>query len=243
MKRHRAYFRSFRFPLTRLGFPLLLAVLLLFPAFFLISTHHPAHSLPHNGPVTVMIDPGHGGYDPGVLTDDVHEAQITLAVAKKVHTLLLQKGISAGMTRTTDTDYAEKGMRGSNAKRTDLAARLSITELSHAKLFVSLHANESSLATRGGAEVYYNEVQGAKELAELIQNNLHQLPDMSKRNARTGTYYLLRNQKIPALIIECGYLNFHAERARLQSPAYQEKIAQAVADGIESYLKQTGQLD
>lgn len=243
LRRHRAYFQTIRLPLLRLVFPVLLAVLILTPAFFVIS-HKTAHTLPHNGPVTVMVDPGHGGYDPGVMSDEINEADITLAISKKVHAALLKRGISAGMTRTTDTDYAERGMKGSHAKSTDLAARISIAEMSHAKLFVSLHANVSDLATRGGAEVWYNtEPDGAEELAKGIQSNLHQLPDMSKREARPGNYYLLRHLKIPAVIIECGYLNFPAERQRLRSPEYQEKIAQAIADGVETYLKRTGQLD
>ncbi|MGZ4162883.1 MAG: N-acetylmuramoyl-L-alanine amidase family protein, partial [Tumebacillaceae bacterium] len=88
---------------------------------------------------------------------------------------------------------------------------------------------------------FYNEVPGGKEFGETVQKALHELPNMSKRDSKTVDYYLLRNQKIPALIIECGYLNIASDRARLTNPKYQAELASAIANGIERYLKSNPQ--
>ncbi|MGZ4111743.1 MAG: N-acetylmuramoyl-L-alanine amidase family protein [Tumebacillaceae bacterium] len=191
--------------------------------------------------VQVMIDPGHGGYDPGVMTPQYKEADITLAIGKQLEAELEKRGITAGLTRETDTDYAENGQKGKTAKRADLGKRVEMTEQKGAQVFVSLHCNNSSVASRGGAEVFYNEVPGGKEFGETVQKALHELPNMSKRDSKTVDYYLLRNQKIPALIIECGYLNIASDRARLTNPKYQAELATAIANGIERFLKSNPQ--
>jgi N-acetylmuramoyl-L-alanine amidase len=232
---HRAFFYSLHLPLLRVLLPITLVVLFLATT-LLVMDHRSTGGWHKLGVALVMIDPGHGGYDPGVLQGDLREADIVLSIAKELQKALEARGIPAMMTRETDTDFAERGMKGKSAKRADLSRRVEMTQRANASVFVSLHANASPLASRGGAEVFYNQSDGAKELAERIQKELHKLPGMSKREAHAADYFLLRNLDIPALIVECGYLNFPDERQRLLSPTYQAKIAAAVADGIMEYL-------
>lgn len=239
MKRQRAFFHTIHVPFSRLVLPSLLLVIFAATAYSVLSSHQKTGSIIKFSPAVVMIDAGHGGYDPGVTTNRGDEADIVLAIAQKLKSALEKRGIPAQLTRETDTDFAQRGQRGKDAKRTDLAKRLESTEREQAQIFVSLHANKSSLASRGGAEVFYDEgMPGSKELAEIIQNALLELPDMSPRSAKAGDYYLLRNQQRPAVIVECGYLNFPAELARLTTPSYQQKFADAVAGAIERYLQQ-----
>lgn len=195
-------------------------------------------TVPAKHPAFVMIDPGHGGYDPGVRSADLKEADLTLAIGKELQTALAELQIAAVMTRETDTDYATRGSSGKTAKRSDLNRRMDLAFEQGATLFLSLHVNASSQATRGGAEVFYSEqLPEAKLLAESVQSKLHQLPEMSRREAKPASYYLLENLPIPSLIIECGYLNITGDRAHLTSPLYQKKLAQAIALGVEEYLK------
>lgn len=239
MRRQRAFFHTIHVPFIRLLLPSLLLVIFAATAYSVLSSHQKASSIIKFSPAVVMIDAGHGGYDPGVITDQGNEADIVLAIAQKLKTTLEQRGIPAQLTRETDTDFAERGQRGKDAKRADLSKRLESTEREQAQIFVSLHANKSGEATRGGAEVFYREdMPGSKELAELVQSALRELPDMSPRYAKAADYYLLRNQQRPAVIIECGYLNFPAELARLTNSTYQQKLADAVASAIERYLQQ-----
>lgn len=207
---------------------------------FLVSPLSPAKktlTLPGKWPVQVMIDPGHGGYDPGVLSDDLREADIALSIGKELQKALADQRIPAAMTRSADIDFAERGMRGIIAKRADLERRVNMAFEQGATLYISLHANVSTLASRGGAEVFYsNDLPEAKKLAEIVQKKLHALPDMTKRDAKAANYYLLRNQHIPALIIECGYLNIPSDRSKLTSPPYQRQLAKAIAEGVQEYL-------
>jgi N-acetylmuramoyl-L-alanine amidase len=222
----------------RLFFPFLL-LLLLASATFWLQHHQKATLGPPGMPVLVLIDPGHGGYDPGVLSDGLREADITLAIAQYLKDALEQRGVSVAITRETDIDFAPPGTRGRESKRADLRRRVEIAEELQAQVFVSLHTNVSNLATRGGAEVfYYEETPGAKELAESVQAELHEIPGMSKRDAKPGKYYVLRSQTIPSLIVECGYLNIPDDRQRLTSKESQRQLANAIADGLVKKLKQ-----
>jgi N-acetylmuramoyl-L-alanine amidase len=240
MKSQRFFIHTLRVPRLRLVYhvPIMIVLVLAIAALPMLKDRQSAvMTTAAATPIQVMIDPGHGGYDPGVKTPQFKEADLTMVIAKQLQAELAKRGISAGLTRETDIDYAEPGQKGKTAKRADLGKRVEMTEAQGAQLFISLHCNNSSLATRGGAEVFYNTVPGGKELGESVQKALHELPNMSKRDAKTVDYYLLRNQKVPALIVECGYLNIPADRARLTTPKYQVELAVAIANGIERFLK------
>ncbi|MBL0387790.1 N-acetylmuramoyl-L-alanine amidase [Tumebacillus sp. ITR2] len=235
MKRQRAFFHTLRLPrFRRLLLPLLLLVVFTATSYTLVERH--TSTLPLPG--LVMIDPGHGGYDPGVMSNGILEKEVTLAIAKQLQAALEARGIPTAMTRDSDTDYADSGSRGSSSKRQDLDKRLEMTDTQQATMFISLHINNSNLATRGGAEVFYSEQnEGSEQLAAAVQSQLHKVPNMSKRDAKPGKYYLLRKQNIPSLIVECGYLNIPDERARLNTPDYQKQLAVAIANGVDSWLK------
>jgi N-acetylmuramoyl-L-alanine amidase len=207
-------------------------------ALFLLVPVTPVHAEPEAG-VAVVIDPGHGGFDPGVTQYKLKEADVTLAISQKLREALEKRGIKALLTRETDSDHRPPGQRGRKARRADLDARLGMATNHQARVFVSLHINASPLASRGGAEVYYNKAPGAKELADSVQNSLQTLPNMSKREAKPGKdLYLLRHDDRPALIVECGYASIPQERARLVDPGYQAQLADKMAAAIEQYVKE-----
>lgn len=235
MKRKHAFFHTIRLPrFRRVLVPLLLLVAFTATSYSLIGRQTTTVPLPG----LVMIDAGHGGYDPGVMSNGTLEKDITLMIAKQLQATLEKRGIPTSMTRDSDVDYAESGTQGKSSKRTDLDRRLALTNMQQATVFVSLHINNSNLASRGGAEVFYSEQnEGTKELANAVQAELHKVPNMSKREAKPGKYYLLRKQEIPSLIVECGYLNISAEKARLLTPSYQKQLAEAIATGLASWLQ------
>lgn len=182
----------------------------------------------------VVIDPGHGGYDPGVRSGNVDEKNITLTISRKLQQILANKNIQVALTRETDTDFAESGTKGKSSKRSDLDYRIQFAAANQARVFVSIHVNQSALATRGGAEVYYGSSQNSKLLGEAIQHQLYQIPGMSKREIKQGNYYLLNKLPMPAVIVEVGYLNL--EKEKLLSAAYQKQLASSIAAGIVDYL-------
>lgn len=233
-KRSLIFFHTLRLPrFRRLLLPVMLLIVFTAGSYSFIGRHATVPPLP----ALVMIDAGHGGYDPGVMAEGIEEKTITLAIAHQLKSALEARGIQTAMTRETDLDYADDGSKGSSSKRSDLDKRIELTKEQQATMFISLHINNSSLATRGGAEVFYSKQnEGSQELAEAVQAELHQVPEMSKRESKPGTYYLLRKQEIPSLIVECGYLNIASEKNRLNTAAYQKQLANAIATGVERWL-------
>ena len=187
----------------------------------------------------VVIDAGHGGTDPGkVGVDGSLEKDINLAIAERLKTYLQQDDVKVIMTRETDMGlYSETDSR---KKMADMKKRCEIIEESGADLVVSIHQNSySDPGVKGPQVFYYEDSEGGKELALAIQENMNRKlsiarPRVAKENR---TYYLLKRSPGVINIVECGFLTNPEEAALLQTEKYQRKVAEAVADGIVTYLK------
>lgn len=188
---------------------------------------------------TVVLDAGHGGYDPGAITSQgLYEKEINLEMAKKVGELLSPSGIEVVLTRDEDEDYAPEGVRGKTTKKQgDLNYRIAMAAKAKADIFISLHVNATANVQKSGAETFYHygSEQG-KKLAECIQQELIKIPGMNRRVAKPGEFYVLKNTTMPAVIIELGYLSNNGERKKLQQSWYQEQLARGVAKGIAKYF-------
>lgn len=189
-------------------------------------------------PKVVVIDPGHGGIDPGkVGVNGSLEKDINLAISMKLKECLLEKGYEVVMTREDGEGlYTENDV---NKKAADMNRRCEIIEGSGAKLTVSIHQNSYTDADVSGAQVFYykHSVQG-KKLAEILQEQLKDKLD--KENNRmcksNDSYYMLIHTSCPTVIVECGFLSCPGEEARLADEAYQQMIAQAIAEGIDIFM-------
>ncbi|MHB1652490.1 MAG: N-acetylmuramoyl-L-alanine amidase family protein [Desulfitobacteriaceae bacterium] len=187
----------------------------------------------------VVIDPGHGGYDPGAITKQgLYEKEINLVIAEKVAGLLRPTGIQVLLTRDKDEDYVSPGITGKESrKRTDLNYRIGLASKANADIFVSLHVNATVGGSKSGAETFYHfKSASGKELAEAIQSELQKIPGMNRRIAKPGDFYVINNTSMPAVLVELGYLTNPGELAKIKQPWYQEQLAHAVAKGIAKYL-------
>lgn len=187
----------------------------------------------------VVIDPGHGGIDGGaisVLGDE--EQEINLNISLKLRDKLKEKGIGVVMTR--ETDVGLYGESDSNKKVADMKARCSLINEVNPDLMVSVHQNNYSSEGVKGAQVFYysHSVEGEKA-AVILQNHLRE--NLNKENERKAkkndNYYILINVKCPAVIAECGFLSNYSEAELLITDDYQDKVAQALCDGICEYLE------
>lgn len=186
----------------------------------------------------VVIDPGHGGIDPGkVGSNNVLEKDINLQIAIKLKALLEDKDIKVVMTR--DGDYGLYKESDSNKKSTDMKKRCQIINESNAALAVSIHQNSyRSQGIKGAQVFYYYKSDEGNKLAGMIQNQL--VNGVDKENGRkeksNSDYYILINSDCPAVIVECGFLSNPEELSLLINDEYQDKIALAVHKGIIEYL-------
>lgn len=186
----------------------------------------------------VVLDPGHGGYDPGATKQGTCEKEINLEIAIRVADLLKPSGIKVILTRDEDEDYVPPGVKGRiSKKQIDLNYRIGLASEAKADIFVSIHVNATSGGLKSGAETfYYFKSAEGKRLAETIQQELIKVPGMNRRIAKPGDYYIIRNSSMPAVIVELGYLNNPAELKKLKETWYQEYLAHAVAKGIAEYF-------
>jgi N-acetylmuramoyl-L-alanine amidase len=187
---------------------------------------------------TIVIDPGHGGRDPGkVGVTDALEKDINLKISFKLKELLEANDINVIMTRTEDVGLYSESDR--NKKNTDLHNRIDIINTSDAIMAVSIHQNSYIEEYIRGAQVFYHKASAqGKELAVIIQEQiLVTIDDGNHRKAKSNeNYFMLKMTECPLVIVECGYLSNIRESALLVNEEYQEKLAWAIHLGIMQYL-------
>lgn len=192
----------------------------------------------------VVIDPGHGGEDPGkVSTEGVLEKDVNLAISGRLKSALEDAGYEVILTRENDNGLYDEN--ASNKKITDMKKRCEIIENANADIVVSIHQNSFSQESVHGAQVFYYEYSTeGKVLAEKIQSSIKQIADSDNGRAAksNSTYYMLVHTPCPTVIVECGFLSNGQETKQLLSDDYQEKIAEAICAGVNMYFeKSTGQ--
>ena len=177
---------------------------------------------------TVVIDPGHGGRQPGAHYSGVSEKEINLAVALKLENLLTARGYQVVMTRSDDTGIG-------------LYERAELANASGADLFVSLHSNAMANAPnfQGILTYHYPSNSSGAELAQSIQTAVCQATGGADRGVRSADFVVLRETDMSAALVEMGYMSSPGELARLLNASYQDKLAQGIAEGIAQYLGAT----
>lgn len=187
----------------------------------------------------IVVDPGHGGIDPGSKgpTGAVEE-DITLEVARKLATVLSQAGAIVLMTRESDMDLSEEGGSLLTRKRQDLAKRVALANEHAADAFVSVHVNSfKSGPSEHGAQTFYQPgSEEGKKLATSIQSELIRLLKNTKRKAKAVDYYTTRNAKMPAVIVEIGFISNAKEEKLMGDVDYQGKLAYVIYSGTVKYF-------
>ena len=210
---------------------------------------------------TIVIDPGHGGKDPGAVSQKRQEKQIVLSLSKTLRDLLVKKGYNVRLTREIDVFLPLR-------KRTQFATN------QKADLFISIHTNASTSRKAAGIETYYlalasdesaritamRENAGAeynmkelealvgrilkeskstesRRLAELIQAQLVSGKQVKNRGVKHAPFVVLIGTKVPAVLVEVGFISNPTEGKKLTTKAYQLQLARAIANGIEQYIK------
>lgn len=188
---------------------------------------------------TVIIDAGHGGFDGGAVAfDGTLEKDLNLSVALKLDSVLKIMGYDTVLVRDTDVSTADDKGTERSQKVSDIKARLRLTEKYKDALFVSIHMNKYTSPQPHGAQVFYSQVDGSKELAECIQRSITagvQTDNKRVVKKTTKDIYLLYHAVIPSVIAECGFISNPDDLLKLKSDEYQLKMAAAIAAGINDY--------
>lgn len=179
----------------------------------------------------IVVDPGHGGSNPGAVANNSRESDNNLAVSLKLRDKLVQAGAKVVMTRDSDRTVAPEG---SSLDR-ELQARVDMAEANHADIFVSIHSNENSNSSIAGAMTFYSSSQSS-QLARQVQNAVVEETGAVDKGVDTATYYVLRNTSMPSILVEMGFISNPQEAAKLQNDSYRNRMAQGVFNGIVTYF-------
>ncbi len=200
------------------------------------STFFAVKASPNIG-LTIVIDPGHGGIDPGSIgrKTKVTESELNLKISNKLMNLLKSADFNVILTRTNSDGLY--GTYSSGYKKRDMLARQEIIEKSGASLAISIHMNSFTTSANRGAQVFYNTLNKNSEiLAKSIQECFTKdLPESNKGTA-IGDYFILKCTEIPIVLCECGYLSNPSDEALLVTDEYQEKVAYSIYKGVVSFL-------
>ncbi|CDF58850.1 N-acetylmuramoyl-L-alanine amidase CwlD [Thermobrachium celere] len=204
---------------------------------FALYIAKPALSLNTNR--VIIIDAGHGGIDPGAIgRDGTIEKDINLSISLKLKAYLEDAGFTCIMIREVDEGlYSEYG-RVRDKKNEDLRNRRQFIKKYKADLFISIHLNFFPESQYYGAQVFYPKNDSkSEEIAKLIQSELIKtLNRGNKREAKgTNDIYVIRDNEIPSVLVECGFLSNYEEEQLLKREDYQNKIAWAIFKGISTY--------
>lgn len=169
------------------------------------------------------------------------ESTLNIKIAKLVEKSLTKKGYSVIMTRTDESAVSDEGKTLAQRKRSDMYKRLEAINSSNADMFISIHMNKFTDSRYFGAQVIYSDnfVQ-SEQLAAFIQKNLCNLEENTSKRTHSKApsgIFLLKNSKIPAVIVECGFLSNYDEEKLLNTAHYQKQLCDAIVKGIEDYYK------
>lgn len=178
----------------------------------------------------IVVDPGHSGNpDAGAVSPSgIREADITLAVSQLLRGRLTDAGHNVLLTREGDDPATDS-----------LEYRTSLANEWPADLFISIHCNSFSSAGPEGAETwYFGSSPEGKRLAERVQSVfIDSLRSVNRGAKANWDYYVLRNTNCTAILVEMGFLSNPKEEMLLASPAWQQRAAQAIANGIIGYVE------
>jgi len=181
---------------------------------------------------TIVIDPGHGGSNPGAVDNNTRESDNNLAVGLKIRDKLVQAGAKVAMTRSSDKTVAAEG----STLGEELQARLDIAQANNADIFVSVHSNSNTDSSITGAMTFYPNGNSSNALASAVQSSVIRQTGAVDKGTSPATYYVLRNASMPAILVEMGFVSNAAEAARLQEDSYRNQMAQGIVDGIVKYF-------
>lgn len=170
---------------------------------------------------TVIIDAGHGGHDLGGQWGRVYEKHLALDTATRLEKQLKRMGYRTVMTRRGDYFLT-------------LPQRCQIANRYRDAIFVSVHFNYTWKQDVSGLETFYFNSEGQK-IANQVQNRLIRYTRAIDRKEKFARFYVIRNTKMPSILVEGGFVSNEAERNRMKSARFREALARAIADGIQRY--------
>lgn len=204
-----------------------------------LGGNHTVVTIAENAPIArkhvIVIDAGHGGEDGGAIScTGYFESNINLEIALRLNDLCHLLGLDTIMIRTTDVSVYTEGSTLAAKKASDLRQRVSLINAQKNAVLVSIHQNTFSDSRYYGAQVFYANTAGSRELAEQLQNTIH---DTGNRKAKEASgVYLMRHIQTTGILVECGFLSNPQEEMKLRTAEYQKQLCGIIATVLSVHI-------
>lgn len=187
----------------------------------------------------VMLDPGHGGIDPGAIGQgEIYEKHYVLDIVLQMAEILEAHGLNVGLTRDHDRDVSHLVDEGTRHRR-DLLGRFKL--MHQAKVGISVHANATKDPKQSGALVFYMKDQYLDQVyAQLVLEELEKVQVLNEHRVIPRSTLLLLKAKPPVLLVEIGFMSNPTDLAKLGDPQFRTSIAQALSSGILNFISWRG---
>lgn len=172
---------------------------------------------------TVIIDPGHGGHDKGGQWGRVYEKHLALDTSVRLEAHLKKMGYNTVLTRRSDYFIS-------------LPGRMSVANKYKKAIFISIHYNYTWKKHVSGIETFYHSSQ-SKRLAENVHSGVMKRVKVTDRGVKYARYYVIRNCKLPAVLVEGGFVSNSNERSRMKTAWFRDAIARGIADGVQRFRR------
>lgn len=196
-----------------------------------VAVHSTHKRVGHSNTVpTIVIDPGHGGYDMGARARFCEEKDICLRTGLMLRKNLEKMGYHVIMTRTRDEFIP-------------LKKRAEIANTNRSQVLVSLHFNSAKNESANGIEIFYSpkaepwRVKRSKMLAQTVLAKMLSQTGANSRGVKTGNFCVIRDTHMPSILIEGGFITNEAELKQINDDRYLAKIASAIADALDVYFQ------
>lgn len=178
----------------------------------------------------IFVDAGHGGKDVGAIGNGIQEKDVVLPISIKLGQALQGMGYTVYYTRTNDVEI-------------DLEPRVAAAERANADVFVSVHANslDSRSSDINGVETFHsrNSTVG-RELASYVHSQIISGTGATDRRVKAAGFYVIARTSMPAILVETGFVTNPTEARNLSSPDYQKRMAEAIARGLDQFMRVRG---
>lgn len=172
---------------------------------------------------TVIIDPGHGGHDNGGQWGRVYEKHLALDTSIRLESHLKKMGYKTVLTRRSDYFVS-------------LPARMATANKYSNAIFVSIHYNYTWKQQVSGIETFYNS-QVSHRLASNVHRGVMSRTKVVDRGVKYARYFVIRNCRVPSVLVEGGFVSNSNERSRMKSAWFRDAIARGIADGVQGFRR------
>jgi len=178
----------------------------------------------------IVIDPGHGGSDSGAMQNGLSEKELNLELSKRLRGLLVARGWQVKMTRENDVDV----FAPNDSAHDELQARDDVANNAGARMFISMHTNSFTSASLNGTTTYYY-TPASYALAHAVHARLAASLPTKDDGIRKENFYVIHHASMPSILIETAFMSNPTDAQFLRSPAFMQKLAIAIADGVGDF--------